>query len=135
MVTKQEVLGTKSFPRPAFERVQEFILDAFSSQGAEFDAVFVCPHLQTDGCACRKPRTGLVEQYVRDRGVDLGSSAVIGDRDTDLEFAANPGVRGPRVRRQGTTAETWPTVVQDLTARRARAEPGTKATNSDVPAN
>src|SRR5256885_9926128 len=135
MVTNQEGLGTKSFRRRAFERVQQFILDAFSSQGIEFDAVFVCPHLQTDGCACRKPRTGLVEQYVRGRGVELGSSAVIGDRDTDLEFASNLGVRGLRVRRHGTTEETWRAVVQDLSARRARVERRTKETNIDVRVN
>src|SRR2546429_426712 len=135
MVTNQEGLGTKSFPRPAFERVQQFILDAFSSQGAELDAVFVCPHLQTDGCACRKPRTGLVEHYVRDRGVDLGSSAAIGDRDTELELASNLGVRGLRVRSHGTSEQTWPAVVQDLTARRARVERRTKETNIDVRVN
>jgi len=135
IVTNQDGLGTQSFPRPVFERVQQFILDAFSSQDIEFDAVFVCPHLQTDGCACRKPRTGLVERYVRDRGVELGSSAVIGDRDTDLEFAANLGVRGLRVRRHGTTAETWPAVVQDLSARRARVERRTKETNIEVRVN
>src|SRR2546429_3767267 len=135
MVTNQEGLGTKSFPRPAFERVQQFILDAFSSQGAEFDAVFVCPHLKTDGCACRKPKTGLVEEYVRDRAVDLASSAMIGDRDTDLEFASNLGVRGLRVRRHGTSEETWPAVVQDLTARRARVERRTQETSIDVRVN
>src|SRR5437764_991062 len=135
MVTNQEGLGTKSFPRPAFERVQQFILDAFSSQGAEFDAVFVCPHLQTDGCACRKPRAGLVEHYVRDRAVDLGSSAVIGDRDTDLEFASNLGVRGLRVRSHGPSEQTWPAVVQDLTARRARVERRTQETSIDVRVN
>ncbi len=135
MVTNQDGLGTKSFPRPAFERVQQFILDAFCSQGIEFDAVFVCPHLQTDGCACRKPRTGLVEQYLRDRGVDRGSSAVIGDRDTDIEFASNLGVRGLRVRRHGTTEETWAAVVQDLSARRARVKRRTKETNIDVRVN
>jgi len=97
--------------------------------------VFVCPHSKTDGCACRKPRTGLVEHYVRDRGVELGSSAVIGDRDTDLEFASNLGVRGLRVRRHGTTEETWRAVVQDLTARRARVERRTKETNIDVRVN
>src|SRR5256886_4087698 len=135
MVTNQDGLGTKSFPRPAFERVQQFILDAFCSQGIEFDAVFVCPHLQTDGCACRKPRTGLVEQYLRDRGVDRGSSAVIGDRDTDIEFASNLGVRGLRVRRHGTTEETWAAVVQDLSARRARVERRTQETSIDVRVN
>jgi len=55
MVTNQDGLGTSSFPRPTFEAPQEFILQAFRSQGIEFDAVFVCPHFQTDGCECRKP--------------------------------------------------------------------------------
>src|SRR2546429_8693952 len=58
MVTNPEGVGTKSFPRPAFERGQQFILDAFRSQGAAFDAVFFWPHFQTGGCARRKPRTG-----------------------------------------------------------------------------
>jgi imidazoleglycerol-phosphate dehydratase / histidinol-phosphatase len=135
MVTNQDGLGTDSFPRPAFETSQQFILDAFSSQGIEFDAVFVCPHFKADGCACRKPKTALVDAYVRANGVDLAASAVIGDRDTDLEFASNLGVRGMRVRRNGTNGETWPAVVQALTARQAHVQRRTQETNIDVRVN
>src|SRR6266404_1791389 len=106
MVTNQDGLGTPRFPRAAFEETQAFILEAFSSQGVRFDAVFVCPHSPTDGCRCRKPKTGLVEEYVRERHVDLSQSAVIGDRDTDMELAANLGVRGLTVRRDGSPKET-----------------------------
>jgi imidazoleglycerol-phosphate dehydratase / histidinol-phosphatase len=135
MVTNQDGLGTPSLPHAHFEKPQQFILDAFSSQGIEFDAVFVCPHFKTDGCTCRKPGTGLVEHYLRESGVDLLSSAVIGDRDTDLQFASNLGVRGLRVRRHGTAEETWPAIVQALTARRARVERRTKETNIEVQVN
>ena len=135
MVTNQDGLGTPSLPRADFEKPQQFILDAFSSQGIEFDAVFVCPHFKSDGCTCRKPKTGLVEQYVRESGVALSFSAVIGDRDTDLQFASNLGVRGLRVRRHGTSEETWPAIVQELTARRARAERRTQETNIEVQVN
>jgi imidazoleglycerol-phosphate dehydratase/histidinol-phosphatase len=69
---------------------------------------------------------------MRDGTVDLASSAVIGDRDTDLQFATNLGVRGIRVRRHGTTEETWPEIVRALTARRARVERRTKETNIEV---
>ncbi len=47
-----------------------------------------------DGCACRKPGLQLAQEYLRERDVDLAASAMVGDRDTDLEFAANLGVRG-----------------------------------------
>jgi imidazoleglycerol-phosphate dehydratase/histidinol-phosphatase len=132
MVTNQDGLGTASLPQAAFDKPHEFILEAFRSQGIEFDHVFVCPHFKVENCACRKPKTGLVEQFMRDGAVDLASSAVIGDRDTDLEFATNLGVRGIRVRAQGTTEETWPQIVRTLTARRARVERRTKETNIEV---
>jgi imidazoleglycerol-phosphate dehydratase/histidinol-phosphatase len=129
MVTNQDGLGTASLPREAFEKPHKFILEAFRSQGIEFDRIFVCPHFKADDCACRKPKTALVEQFIREGAVDLASSAVIGDRDTDLQFAANLGVRGIRVRRDGTAEESWPEIVRALTARRARVERRTKETS------
>jgi imidazoleglycerol-phosphate dehydratase/histidinol-phosphatase len=129
MVTNQDGLGTPSFPRPTFEAPHEFILQAFRSQGIEFDAVFVCPHFPADGCECRKPRTGLVQDFIRDADVDLEGSAMVGDRETDLEFARNLGLRGLLVRRNGSAAETWPEAVRSLTARQAHVERRTRETD------
>lgn len=128
MVTNQDGLGTASFPRAAFEAVQRFVLETFASQGIGFEAVFVCPHLRGDGCACRKPRTGLVDAWVKEHDVDLAASAMIGDRDTDLQFAANLGVRALRVRRDGEAAETWAALARELVARRATVERRTRET-------
>ncbi len=135
MVTNQDGLGTDSFPRAAFERVQQFILETLRSQGIEFDAVFVCPHFKHEGCGCRKPGIALVEEYIRASGVDLSSSAVVGDRDTDLQFAANIGVRGIRVRRNGAPDESWAAAVKALTARSARVSRRTRETEIDVAVN
>jgi imidazoleglycerol-phosphate dehydratase/histidinol-phosphatase len=132
MVTNQDGLGTPSFPTEQFEAAHEFVLDAFRSQGIEFDAVFVCPHFRTDGCECRKPQTQLVQSYLRENGIDLAASAVIGDRDTDLEFGRNLGIRGMKVRKHGTPDETWHAILRELTARRARAERRTQETQIDV---
>lgn len=132
MVTNQDGLGTDTFPTAAFQRPQQFILETLRSQGIEFHAIFVCPHVKSDGCGCRKPNTGLVAEYIRTSGVDLSSSAVVGDRDTDLQFAANLGVRAVRVRRQGTPDETWAEAVHALTSRRAQVGRRTRETNIDV---
>ena len=135
MVTNQDGLGTSSFPQANFDLAHEFILEAFRSQGIEFERTFICPHFKTDGCDCRKPKTALVAAFMREGTVDLASSAVIGDRDTDLQFASNLGIRGVRIRRNGTAEETWPEAVRALTARRAHVERRTKETNIDVTVN
>ena len=135
MVTNQDGLGTESFPQAAFERPQRFLLEALRSQGIEFDATFVCPHFQRDACGCRKPGTGLVDEYIRTSGVDLTRSAVIGDRDTDLQLAANLGVRGVRVRLDGGPDECWAAAVETLTARRAQVGRCTRETRIDVRVN
>jgi imidazoleglycerol-phosphate dehydratase/histidinol-phosphatase len=57
---------------------------------------------------------------------------MVGDRDTDLEFARNLGLRGLRVQRAGTPAETWPAVVAELLARRAELTRETKETRIRV---
>jgi imidazoleglycerol-phosphate dehydratase/histidinol-phosphatase len=92
-------------PHAAFAEAQQFILDTFSSQGITFEAVLV---------------RGLVQQYLREHEVDSQASAVIGDRDTDPEFAANLKVRGIGVRRHGAPHETWAAALQELSARRAQ---------------
>jgi imidazoleglycerol-phosphate dehydratase / histidinol-phosphatase len=108
------------------------VLEAFRSQGIEFEAIFICPHLPADGCDCRKPKIGLVRELVRDAGVRLEDIAMIGDRETDMEFARNLGVRGLLVRKDGSASETWPEIVRKLTAREATVERRTKETAIQV---
>jgi imidazoleglycerol-phosphate dehydratase/histidinol-phosphatase len=135
IVTNQDGLGSESFPQASFDEPHQFMMDVFSSQGIEFDAVFVCPHRKTDGCDCRKPKIKLVEAYVREKNVDLEASAMIGDRDTDLEFGKNLGVRPIRVRRHGTPEETWPAVLRTLGERKAMIRRKTKETDIEVKVN
>jgi len=45
---------------------------------------FICPHDAGDGCNCRKPKTGLLEQAQAKYGLDLSSCFVIGDRWSDM---------------------------------------------------
>jgi len=135
IVTNQDGLGTASFPSEDYETANRFMLDAFASQGIEFDAIFVCPHTPAERCECRKPLTALVQSYIASGRVDLAGSAMVGDRDTDLQFAANLGIRAMRVSRNGSLEETWPAVVRLLTARSARVERNTSETKISVGVN
>jgi imidazoleglycerol-phosphate dehydratase/histidinol-phosphatase len=68
------------------------------------------------------------------RGLDLENSYVIGDRDTDMQLAANLGIEGLRVRADGADGATWSAIAARLCHpdRRARVERRTKETQIDV---
>ena len=91
------------------------------------------PALQGGRLRLPQAEDRLVESTCASSDVDLARSAMIGDRDTDLEFARNLGVRGLRVRRNGTAEETWPAIVRELTgAPRDASQRKTKETEIDV---
>jgi imidazoleglycerol-phosphate dehydratase/histidinol-phosphatase len=130
MVTNQDGLGTPALPQDAFDRAHRFTLDLFASQGISFDAVFICPHFLHEACGCRKPKIGLVEEYLKNNPIEAARSFMVGDRDTDLEFARNIGVEGLRVRVDGAAAESWPAIADRILGapRRARTERTTRET-------
>jgi D-glycero-D-manno-heptose 1,7-bisphosphate phosphatase len=48
------------------------------------DLILVCPHAQTEGCACRKPKPGLLLQGADRLGIELSRAIMIGDRASDM---------------------------------------------------
>jgi len=135
LVSNQDGLGTASFPEQDFRAPQDFMRDIFASQGIEFDAEFFCPHFPADDCDCRKPRTGLLTEFLAGREIDKANSFVIGDRQTDLDLAANLGIVGIRI--HGDGGETWPAIAARLARpeRNARVERRTKETDISVVVN
>ena len=97
MVTNQDGLGTESFPEEAFQGPQQLLLRILASQGVVFREVLVDRSFAHEGLDTRKPGVGLLRHYLADDGWSRAASAVIGDRASDMQLAANLGVRGFRV--------------------------------------
>ncbi len=111
MVTNQDGLGTDSFPEADFNGPHELLLGLLASQGVRFHEILIdrsFPHQQRD---TRKPGIGLVRHYLSTDDWSRSHSAMIGDRETDLQFAANLGVRGLRV---GPDGESWESIAHQL---------------------
>lgn len=106
MVSNQDGLGTDSFPEETFWPVQNFILQTLKSEGVEFDDILIDPHFPSDNAPTRKPNIGLVEKYINDSEYDIANSYVIGDRDTDRQFAENIGCKFLQVGSWDKIAET-----------------------------
>ncbi|MGL6291345.1 MAG: bifunctional histidinol-phosphatase/imidazoleglycerol-phosphate dehydratase HisB [Silanimonas sp.] len=131
MVSNQDGLGTPSFPRETFEGPQRLLLQILESQGITFREVLIDESFARENKPTRKPGIGLVMHYLRDRDIDLAASAMVGDRETDLQFATNLGVRGFRLK---DGHYDWAGIAHALTAspRTATVERVTKETKITV---
>lgn len=134
MVTNQDGRGTESFPEEDYRRCQDFIVELFNSQGIGFRDIFVCPHLPDAGCDCRKPLPGHIGEFMNQVDVDREASFVVGDRDTDLAFATNIGLKGFRVADRGgrNGGLSWDAIASEIVDRPRRSSVARKTRETDV---
>lgn len=57
------------------------------------DAIFTCPHAQTAGCECRKPKSGMLRDAAQALNIDLPRSFMVGDRASDVQAGRSAGCR------------------------------------------
>lgn len=91
VVTNQSVIGRGMLDEAGLEAVHSRMGSLLAEEGAHVDAIYHCPHLPEDGCACRKPRTELVERAARDLGFDPAGSFLVGDHASDMELGRRVG--------------------------------------------
>jgi len=87
VATNQSGIGRGLLDMPAFNAINDKMLRALAQVGGRIDAIFYCPHLPDSGCACRKPRPGMLHEIGRRFSVDLANLPCLGDSLRDLEAA------------------------------------------------
>jgi D-glycero-D-manno-heptose 1,7-bisphosphate phosphatase len=88
VVTNQPDIARGTAARDTVDAINDHLLRELA-----LDAVCVCPHDDTDGCACRKPAPGLILNAADRFGVDLARSVLVGDRWRDIAAGTRAGVR------------------------------------------
>jgi histidinol-phosphate phosphatase family protein len=94
MVTNQSAIGRGMMTMGDLENIHARLAALLRPFGACIDAIFSCPHHPRDGCGCRKPKTGLIEQAVDRFSLDLSQCYLVGDKRSDLEVAQQVAVPG-----------------------------------------
>lgn len=97
MVTNQDGLGTKKYPKKSYNLVQKKLLKTLSNEGVNFSAIHIDKSFEEDNSPNRKPQTGMLKKYLNGN-YDLKNSFVIGDRLTDLQLAKNLGTKAVFIR-------------------------------------
>ena len=129
MVSNQDGLGTDSFPEDTFWPVHNFILQTLQGEGITFDEQLIDRHFPEDNAPTRKPGTAMVQKYMDSEEYDIANSYVIGDRETDAQFAANIGCKSLIVGRDGMT---WQKIAELLFAGERTAEVRRTTKETDI---
>jgi imidazoleglycerol-phosphate dehydratase / histidinol-phosphatase len=115
MVSNQDGLGGETFPEAGFEGPQRLLLQILESQGIVFRDILIDRSLPADNAPTRKPGIALAMPLLRDRGIDWARSAMVGDRDSDEDFARNLGIRAFRLRSPQFGGDwDWPGIAHAL---------------------
>lgn len=104
IISNQAGVARGYFPESLVVEVHRKIHRVLKAGGALIDAFYYCPHHPDVGeppyrldCDCRKPRRGMLDRAVRELGINLSRSYVIGDRQSDIELAGRNGLRSALV--------------------------------------
>lgn len=98
VASNQSGLARGLFDQTTLDSIHDKMNAAVAAEGGRIEAIFFCPHGPEDGCACRKPRAGLLRDISEHFGVGLHNVPVIGDALRDLQAAREVGARPILVR-------------------------------------
>lgn len=87
LVTNQSGIGRGFYTKKDFLKLSLLIQNRLSFYGIKIEIRF-CPHLPSDNCDCRKPKTGMINKDIRYK-----QDIFIGDQDSDMQCAYNAGVK------------------------------------------
>ncbi len=105
VVTNQSGMAQGLIAPGFVEQCHDEMRRRLQAGGADLDALYFCPHHPRGSvpgldveCRCRKPLPGMIEDAIRDRGIDPKASWVIGDKWLDVNLGRGVGARSILVR-------------------------------------
>ena len=91
VLTNQSAIGRGFFDHERLAAIHRRMGELLADEGVQLDGIYYCPHVPDEGCACRKPRTGLLERAARELDFLPAESFVIGDKACDMDLGRRAG--------------------------------------------
>jgi D-glycero-D-manno-heptose 1,7-bisphosphate phosphatase len=91
LITNQSAVARELISRPRLGRLHQRLRTAVAEKGGRIRDIFFCPHHPDEGCLCRKPAIGLLQQAAAKYGLDLSEAIFVGDSAKDIHCARAAG--------------------------------------------
>jgi len=86
VISNQPDVGNAVISQEVSLEINKFVMDAL-----EIRHFYICFHVDTDNCECRKPKDGLIKKAIGDLSIDPHQSVMVGDRWKDIEAGQRAG--------------------------------------------
>lgn len=111
VVTNQAGIARGYFDEAQFSLLTSHMKAELSARGVRIDAVYHCPHHPAGSrleyavsCQCRKPEPGMLLAAAQDLDIDLRSSWLLGDKESDIQAGLAAGLEPARCLRVPSNA-------------------------------
>lgn len=92
-ISNQAGIGEGRFTQAEAEVIQNKVAEMLKPSGIKILKTYVCPHIPEDNCECKKPKPKMILDAAKEFDVDLASSYMVGDRQTDIMTGVNAGTK------------------------------------------
>jgi len=79
------------------EAIHQRMREELAKSGAKLDGIYYCPHDKEPPCPCRKPSHGMLLTAAENHQIDLTSSWLVGDSESDIEAGKRAGCSTVRI--------------------------------------
>lgn len=93
IASNQSGLARGFFTLDTLNQIHNKMLKQLAEIGGSIEAIFFCPHAETESCQCRKPRPGLFQDIANRLGISLAKVPAVGDSLRDLQAAIVAGAQ------------------------------------------
>lgn len=93
VITNQSGIGRGYYGEKDVLKLHQWLVKTLARKGARIDKIYLCPHRPEEKCSCRKPGIGMFEKAVKEFGVSLSNSWMIGDDDKDIMAAKEANIK------------------------------------------
>ena len=97
VITNQSAVNRGIVTHEMINQIHNSIQDHLKKYGTFLDGFYYCPHTPNENCNCRKPKSGLLQKAILELNIDLNSSWMIGDSDSDIEAADSIGCKAIKI--------------------------------------
>lgn len=123
VVTNQPVIARGEVTWDGLEEIHNKMETELGKQGAYLDAIYFCPHHPHKGyegempelkfdCDCRKPKPGLLLKAADALDIELESSYMIGDSDSDVQAGDAAGCKTIKIE-EGNLLKTIQKIIKN----------------------